>query len=675
MKKILSIYVILITSFFLLFFYLEPDNVQKYWIIFDTKDISLNKVNSSADFQAKIVSKRSLQRRMKVKPVEELIDEKDLPVSETYISRLQKSGIKIVNRSRWLNAVTAYLTKEQLDTIKELKFVKKVDPVRRFKKSKPIIQKITGGIKKITQPTEDVYSYGSSYAQNSMHNIHELHNLGITGKGALVGFLDTGYRLNHEAFQNIKVIAEYDFIFNDNNTDNEAIDASSQKNHGTYTLSNVGGFTPGTLIGVAFDAEFALAKTEDVRSEMPSEEDFWVAGLEWLDSLGCDVINSSLGYAEFDDGSGYTQADLDGQTAKTTIAADLAVLRGMVVVNSAGNERQDPWGTINTPADGFHVLAIGAVDGTGSLYAYSSPGPTADGRIKPDICAKSQNVSAHPDGYTSYTYVGGTSLSAPIACGAVALMVSANPSLNPTKIANALKNTASQAATPDNDYGWGIIDAYDALFYEGTIFIPDYTIREVDGNFHIDLKILTSNGIDQNSIYLHYSTDSTNFSTINMTQSSEANVYTAQLVEFNTGQNVIIYFSAVNTSNGSTEYFPKISENRYLSFVYGDTLLSADTEFRIIPKSLELKQNYPNPFNMSTKIRYNLPSREHVKIEIYNLLGQKVRTLLNNVVLAGTHAANWDGRNETGSRVSSGIYIYRLSAGSFSHSKKMVLLK
>jgi serine protease AprX len=239
--------------------------------------------------------------------------------------------------------------------------------------------------------------------------------------------------------------------------------------HGTYTLSALAGFKEGQLIGPAYGASFLLAKTENTDYERHIEEDNWVAGAEWADSLGADIISSSLGYRDFDSSNtSYTWKDMDGNTTIVTIGADVAASRGILVVNSAGNEGSAS-GNINTlvaPSDGDSVLAVGAVYSSGALVSFSSMGPTADGRIKPDVVARGFGTYCASSWDTSgYAGVSGTSLSCPLVAGASALVLQANPTFSNMDIINALKNTASQAQTPNNEYGWGIINAYQAALY------------------------------------------------------------------------------------------------------------------------------------------------------------------------------------------------------------------
>ena len=222
------------------------------------------------------------------------------------------------------------------------------------------------------------------------------------------------------------------------------------------------GNKPGSLIGPAFDSEYLLAKTEMVVDEAQIEEDNYVAGLEWGESNGADVVSTSLGYLDW-----YTYEDLNGDIAVTTIAVDIAVGLGMVCVTAAGNEGNDSWYYIITPADADSVISVGAVRSNGSIASFSSHGPTYDGRIKPEVCARGYATACASPSGQGYTAASGTSLAAPLVGGAVAAILSAHPDWSPMMVREALMETASQSSTPDNDYGYGIIDVWDAINYSG----------------------------------------------------------------------------------------------------------------------------------------------------------------------------------------------------------------
>lgn len=297
----------------------------------------------------------------------------------------------------------------------------------------------------------------------------------------MVCMMDTGYRKNHQAFQLAysegRVLAEWDFINNDGETQNQTGDPSGQHDHGTYTWSTLGGAADGNLYGLAYGAYFILAKTEDISSEQPIEEDNWVAGMEWADSIGADVISSSLAYIDW-----YTYADMDGNTAVTTIAADIAAERGIVVCNAMANAGPES-GTLHAPADADSIIACGAVYSTGEIAYFSSRGPTYDGRIKPEVCARGVSTRcADPYGTTGYTYTSGTSLSTPLIGGAAAVILSAHPDWTPMQVREAMMMSSDHSSSPDNDYGWGVPDIL------ATIQYSFYITGDMTGDDEVDIS-------------------------------------------------------------------------------------------------------------------------------------------------------------------------------------------
>jgi subtilisin family serine protease len=277
---------------------------------------------------------------------------------------------------------------------------------------------------------------------------------------------DSGFdNLAHEAFATTHILARHDFVNGDEDV-GDGFDRG-EGSHGTGTLSVLGGFRPGELIGPAYAAEFLLAKTEDTDSETPVEEDNWAAAAEWAEALGADVVSSSLGYLSFDAPfASYSSADMNGSTAVTTQAADRLAARGVVVVTSAGNAGYDPThNTLGAPADGRLVLSVGAVGWMGERAAFSSVGPTADGRIKPDVAALGVFVTAASStSSTELTFVSGTSFSCPLAAGTIALVLQAHPEYTVDQVLAVLRSTARQSSAPDNLLGWGVIDALAAVF-------------------------------------------------------------------------------------------------------------------------------------------------------------------------------------------------------------------
>lgn len=380
----------------------------------------------------------------------------DYLVSQNYINAINGLNIKIVNKSRWLNAVSVLCTIEQLREVSEFHFVEKITPVIGYKKS-------TLTVHETEMPSQRDYDYGVAQPQIEQINVHELHNEGYTGEGVRILVMDTGFDLSHPSFSDINVIDQWDFLNNDGETANETSDEENvgQHHHGTAVLSTIAGVDPGEFMGVAFDAEFLLAKTESVPDEFQGEEDNYVAGLEWGEANGADVVSTSLGYLDW-----YTYEDMDGNTAVTTNAVDIAVGLGMVCVTAAGNSGNSSWYYIIAPADADSVIAVGAVRENDQIASFSSHGPTYDGRIKPEVCARGSYTWCVNSYVTSgYSQMSGTSLACPLVGGAVALIRQAQPEWSAMDIRNAIIMTASQSEMPDNSYGYGIMDAYAAANY------------------------------------------------------------------------------------------------------------------------------------------------------------------------------------------------------------------
>jgi subtilisin family serine protease len=330
--------------------------------------------------------------------------------------------------------------------------------------------------------------YGLSFTQAQRVQLPPLHDRGLTGAGVLIAHFDNGYRLlSHQAFASTRIVARRDFVDGDGDPALPPSAPPGWGEHGLYTLSVVAGNFPGKLIGAAFGADFALARTENDASETPFEEDNWVAAMEWADSLGADVISSSVGYLDYQNpADSWSWQDLNGNTTVVTRAADLAVARGIVVVNAAGNAGFNAaHNTLLAPADGDSVVTVGGVQPDGQIYLSSSVGPTTASppRIKPDVMAQATAVYIAGTGNTMhYGYNSGTSFAAPMVAGIAALLLEAKPDATPVEIANALRATASRAATPDNSFGWGIVNA-EAALARLTIAVEPASMSRVKGLF------------------------------------------------------------------------------------------------------------------------------------------------------------------------------------------------
>lgn len=438
------------------------------WVFFTDKGADIENYLSKP---STVVSEKSLKRRAKVLSEDKLISERDLPVSQNYIDQLVSKGFRVKQKSKWFNGVSGYATKTELMNISNVQIVKQLDYVYRFEKEdikKEIIEDEQEEINQnLNKPTEThSFDYGQSLTQLNIISVPQVHDLGYSGEGVTICMMDAGFDLlSHEVFSSMNIIATWDFVNGDPDVENGSDMGNGA--HGTSTLSLIGGFFEGQLIGPAYGADFILAKTENTESETPVEEDNWIAALEWADSIGVDVTSTSLSYTDFDPPFvGYTWEDMDGNTARITIGSDLAVGLGIFVANSAGNYGNDPnHNTLGAPADGDSVIAVGAVTSSGTRWSLSSVGPTVDGRIKPDLMAMGSNNYVACNWFNNcYSSNGsGTSWSCPMLAGAAALLLEVDPSLTPMQLAAILKNTASNSNSPNNLYGWGIIDTYDAV--------------------------------------------------------------------------------------------------------------------------------------------------------------------------------------------------------------------
>ena len=444
--------------FFYTYLFAENSNHDKYWIYFKNKGPT-NYIEKSLKKAGHYLSEKSVARRIKHQIA--AVDYADLPVWSEYIQQLDSLGVRIVHSSKWLNAVSVIADQSLVEQISILPFVTHIDKVASACRNRS-----PEFFEKKSSFNADYYDYGFSLQQNDIIGVPSVHQAGNTGENVLIAIFDTGFNVNHEAFASTKILSTWDFINGDSVVSNESgQDMVRQHKHGTEVLSVVGGYAPGNLIGSAFNAEFLLAKTEIEDQEIPVEEDHWIAAAEWADSIGADIISSSVGYLDW-----YSYEDMDGNTAPITIAADMAVKKGIVVVVAAGNEANLPWHYITAPADGDSVITVGSVLSNGILAGSSSRGPTFDNRIKPEVVAMGAAVytakASAADQYgDQYQYSSGTSFACPIVAGVAALILSKHPELTAMQVREALIKTASRSSQPDNSYGYGLVDAPAAVNY------------------------------------------------------------------------------------------------------------------------------------------------------------------------------------------------------------------
>lgn len=464
----------------------QKNSTFKVWIYFQDRG---EEVASSLVAVRQNLNYKTLERRRRVLPEEKVVDELDVPVNEKYIEKLRPYLINLKHASRWLNAVSAVVAADSLKTIAAWPIVSRIEEVARHHFKLPLPESLATS-PAMRQPVGlHTLEYGPSFPQVSQIMVPPLHDLGINGTGITIALLDSGFNnLDHEAFRHLRVEGTWDFVNNDPDVADQPGQMGSG-NHGTETLGVIAGFSPGKLIGPAYGANFLLAKTENTDWERHIEEDDWLAGVEWAESLGADIISSSLGYrSDFTHGEAdYTWENMDGETTIVSRGANIAARRGVLIINSAGNEGfiPPPRNTLVAPADSFWVLAVGAVDSAGQRVSFSSVGPTADGRLKPDVMAMGRSVySASPDKPDGYLYVSGTSFSCPLVAGAAALVWQLNPGWSNYDVLLALKLTATNSSNPNNLVGWGVLDALRAAFYPLRKFYPPshFAVKRVENN-------------------------------------------------------------------------------------------------------------------------------------------------------------------------------------------------
>lgn len=534
----------------------SPEDSVRIWVFFTDKGVFSQGQYQLAKgaFRSSLTS-AALKRRLKNRVA---VDFLDLPVNQGYVDEVLKVGGGLRQRSRWLNAISIQIQAGKIDEIAKLPFVKQIKKVVSFKRRPLEIEPLRGELYKQKDFAGYGRNYGPSLPQLDQINVPIVHDMGFMGQNVIVGMLDTGYWKEHQtfaaAFSEGRVLAEWDFINDDGNTQNESGDLPGQHGHGTLTWSALGGEYDGKLYGPAFKAKFVLAKTEDTDGEEPIEEDYWVAGLEWADSIGAEVASSSLAYSDW-----YEYSDFDGNTCVTTIAADMAASRGIVVCNAMANSGP-AYGTLHAPADADSILACGAVDANGNIAGFSSRGPTYDGRIKPEVVARGvATYCAQSSGVDHYGGANGTSLSTPLVGGCTAVLMSAHPDWTAMQAREAMMMTANNASSPDSTYGWGLVNLFAALNYSpsGALTIshhPPLFSSDTLNPYILSATITPGNGLIEDSLFLFWRSDTLSPFVKQPLQLFGLNQYEVEIPAQNPGTVVYYYLSAQDSFYNVVNY-------------------------------------------------------------------------------------------------------------------------
>lgn len=466
---------------FLLFFALFTIFAQspaKYWIQFKDKQGTPYSIDKPLEF----LSPKAIERREKYNIK---ITEQDLPVSPTYIQKVLAldSNIILFTKSKWLNGITIYSENENIiDKIRALDFVTYCE--RTIPMKEPEEQPNSyfyfqnGNIPTVETGIPNDIDYGLSYGQIKINNVHWLHRMGFKGEGIHMMILDGGFH-NLDTIRHFSLLRSQNRLREARHVVQPGVNPFLTGSHGTMVLSCIASYIPGEIVGSAPGVIVWLAQTEDGRSENKVEEDNWVAGVEWADSLGIYIINSSLGYTKFDDSTQVRNySHMNGKTSRASIAASYLASKGIVLCNSVGNEGDDKWKFMGAPAEATDILAVGGVNSKGERAPFSSYGPSADGRIKPDAVAVGWD-----------TYVGntrgktikgnGTSFSSPLMSGMVACLWQAFPNKNAYEIMHAIRMSGDKATAPDNSLGYGITDMLKAY---------NYLLQKSDPNFEVQIS-------------------------------------------------------------------------------------------------------------------------------------------------------------------------------------------
>lgn len=416
----------------------------------------------SLDRPREFLSERALARRARQHIA---LDSTDLPVSGAYVEAIARRGLRVVGTSRWNNTVLVRADDaRQLDAVLDLPFVRRCERVYTSAGAEADTSR-TALADSVEAPAAPTDAYGVAGPQLRRIGGDALHRRGWRGRGMMVAVIDAGFmnadRIKALAGADIRAVR--DFVVP------RATTVFAQADHGTKALSVMAAHAPGRYVGVAPEAAYVLARSENMQGENAVEQDFWAEAAEWADSLGADVVSSSLGYHAFDDSTqNVAYRQLDGRSTLVSRSAATLARKGVVVVSSAGNEGNTPWKKINVPADAPGVVAVGALDRNALNANFSSVGPTADGRVKPDVMATGAPAMVI-DGAGRAVPAMGTSFAAPQVAGLAACLWQAAPTLTADEIADLLRSTASQAAWPDNVMGYGTADFARALDDAGKI--------------------------------------------------------------------------------------------------------------------------------------------------------------------------------------------------------------
>ncbi|WP_066402963.1 S8 family serine peptidase [Flavisolibacter tropicus] len=586
---------------------------SRYIVKFTNKAFQTTTLSAPASY----LSTRCIERRQRYNIP---IDSTDLPVTPRYLDSLRNiPTVTILSVSKWLNQVAIQTTDASaIAKMRSYSFVQKVNtiaarvtdrttpPKEKWETSTPItLSRITG--------TNSYYSYGSSTAQVNIHNGSFLHDIGLRGQGLIIGMLDGGFYLytSLKAFDSVnkngQVLDTYDFVQQESSV-------TEDHPHGMQCFSIIAANIPGQFVGTAPKANFLLYRSEDAASEYPIEEHNWVCAAERVDSAGGDVISSSLGYTTFDNTTfNHTYADLNGNATMAAIGADLAAKKGLLVLIAAGNEGNDMWKYISTPADADSVLAVGAVNSAGIVGSFSGYGPSSDGQVKPDIASVGVGT-VHQAANNTISFGNGTSYACPNFAGLATCLWQGFPEFNNMQIIDAIKRSSSSYSTPNDRIGYGIPDmkkavqlllkviSTNSVQLAGCAPMISWTSKDITGmRYEIERKAPGENDFAKIGVQLakgpNFSSQSYQFQDpLPLTQAGSVSYRIRQVIDTTSAGFSAVYLDTVNVSINS--------------------LCTAGQIIMV-----------PNPVKDQLSIQVTIPEALDLDIHISNSLGQVMKRL------------------------------------------------